>query len=382
MAGPRLTRRRLLLGSAAIAGGVAFGYFATRDPAVPDGLARAAGGDGDVVLNPWLVIGADGITVITPRAEMGQGIHTTLAALVAEELDVPFERVRAVHGPAAAAYANTTVLGAGLPFAEYENGRVHALARGAMAFGGKFMGLQITGGSTSTIDAFERMRTAGAAARETLIRAAAARLGVDAGTLFVEDGEVVAPDGERLTYAALAEDAAKLDPPDSPALKPASEWRHLGRSLPRVDMLAKATGTARYGIDARLPDMLYGAVRTSPRLGGEMLGFDAAAARALPGVERIVDLGDGVGVIATSTWRAFRADRGDRDRVGAGAVPRRRRGAARGDRRRVRRRSPTAPCATRATWTRRSSARAARGTRRSSRPSTACRGSRTRRWSR
>ena len=304
----RLTRRRFLLGSAAIAGGVAFGFYRMRDESIPDGLAAAAGGaEGDVVLNPWLVIGPDGITVITPRAEMGQGIHTTLAALVAEELDVPFETVRAVHGPAAAAYANDTVLGAGLPFAEYENGRVHAIAQGAMAFGGRFLGLQITGGSTSTIDAFDRMRAAGAAARETLVAAAAARLGVDAATLAVEDGEVVAPDGARLSYASLAADAAKLDPPRDPTLKPASEWRHLGRSLPRVDVVAKSTGTARYGIDARLPGMLYGAVRTSPRLGGDMIGFDATAASAMPGVERIVDLGDGVGVIATSTWRAFRA---------------------------------------------------------------------------
>ena len=309
MAGPpKLTRRRFLLGSAAVAGGVAFGFYAARDRSIPDGLAAAAGSaEGDVVLNPWLVIGSEGITVVTPRAEMGQGIHTTLAALVAEELDVPFERVRAVHGPAAAAYANTTVLGAGLPFAEYENGRAHAIARGATAFGGKFLGLQITGGSTSTIDAFDRMRTAGAAARETLVAAAAARLGVDAGALGVEDGEVVAPDGARLPYASLAADAARLDPPRNPALKPASEWRHLGRSLPRVDVVAKSTGTARYGIDARLPGMLYGAVRTSPRLGGEMIGFDATAASAMPGVERIVDLGDGVGVVATSTWRAFKA---------------------------------------------------------------------------
>ena len=304
----RLTRRRFLLGSAAVAGGVAFGFYRLRDESIPDGVAAAAGGaEGDVVLNPWLVIGPDGITVVTPRAEMGQGIHTTLAALVAEELDVPFETVRAVHGPAAAAYANDTVLGAGLPFAGYENGRAHAIAQGAMAFGGKFLGLQITGGSTSTIDAFDRMRTAGAAARETLVAAAAARLDVDAASLAARGGEVVAPDGARLSYASLAADAAKIRPPRNPALKPASEWRLLGRSLPRVDVVAKSTGTARYGIDARLPGMLYGAVRTSPRLGGDMVGFDATAASAMPGVERIVDLGDGVGVVATSTWRALRA---------------------------------------------------------------------------
>lgn len=300
-----LTRRRFLLGSAVVAGGVAFGYLATREQELPAGLAGAA--RGDVVLNPWLIVGEDGITVVTPRAEMGQGIHTTLAALVAEELDVPLESVRAVHGPASSAYSNDTLLSAGLPFIDYEDGRLLALARGAMSFGGRFIGLQATGGSTSTIDAFDYMRKAGAAARETLVAAAAARLGVKPDALRTEDGHVVARGGERIAYAALARDAAAIRPPTDPALKPASEWRLLGRSLPRLDVAAKSTGTARYGIDVRLPGMLYAAVRTSPRLGGEMRGFDATTASAMPGVERIVDLGDGVAVIATGTWRAFKA---------------------------------------------------------------------------
>jgi len=303
---PRITRRRFLIGSAAVAGGVAFGlYTRLQDEALPGALADAPG---DVVLNPFVIVTESGIRVVTPRAEMGQGIHTTLAALVAEELDVPMDAVRAEHGPASIAYANTAAPGFGLPFAEYDPSRAKALARGASEVLGKFIGVQMTGGSTSTAESFERMREAGAAARETLVAAAAERLGVTASTLSTDGtGAVVAADGARLSYTELAAAAAERRPPRSPALKPASEWRHLGRSLDRLDMRPKVTGEALFGIDVRLENMLYGAVRMSPRLGGEMLSFDAATAAAMPGVEEVVDLGGGVGVIATSTWRAFRA---------------------------------------------------------------------------
>lgn len=299
----KITRRAFLVGSAAVAGGVAFVVWQDRRP-VANPLDP--GGDG-VSLNPWLILDRDGATVVVPRAEMGQGVQTTLAALVAEELDVAWEDVRVIHGPASASYYNGALLKAGLPFKDYAmTGWQETLAdqTGVMA---KMLGLQVTGGSTSTVDAFEKMRHAGAAARITLTRAAADRLGVAEEALGTADGAVIAPDGTRLPYVELAEAAARLDPPRRPPLRPASEWRYLGRSLPRLDMAAKATGTAVFGIDVQLPDMLYATVRRVPRLGAAMTGYDAGGAAEMPGVTRIVELPDGVAVVATNTWLAFKA---------------------------------------------------------------------------
>ena len=299
----KIARRSFLIGSAAIAGGVAFGYYQYRkDPANP--LSPV---EGEVTLNPYLLITEDGVTVITPRAEMGQGIHTTLAALVAEELDIAWESVRAEHGPASAAYYNAGALSAGLPFAEYQDSKTHEIVEDAMDVTGKFLGVQITGGSTSTTDAFNKMRKAGAAARHALVEAAAKRLGKPASSLKTEDGFVVAGDGTKLSYQELARDAAGIEPLRDPPLKDPAKWRYLGKSMPRLDMEAKVNGSAQFGIDVRLEGMLYAAVRANPRLGGKMKSFDRSKAEKMPGVKKIVDLGDGVGVIATNTWRAFKA---------------------------------------------------------------------------
>ena len=299
-----ITRRTFLIGSAAIAGGVAFGYYQYQKD-LPNPLS---GGDSETVFNPYLKITEDGITVIAPRAEMGQGIHSTLAALVAEELDVPWDQVSVEHGPASSTYYNGTVLALGLPFAEYQQSTTRDIAADVMTVMGKFLGVQLTGGSTSTIDAFDKMRMAGAAARETLIAAAAAKFGVSEGELRTENGTITGPEGKSFTYADLAEDAAKLAPPSQPRLKDPKNWRYLGKSMPRLDMLAKSNGTAQFGIDTRLDGMLYGAVRMNPHLGGKMKSFDASEAEKMPGVKKIVDMGgEGVAAIATNTWRAFKA---------------------------------------------------------------------------
>lgn len=298
-----ITRRSFLVASAAVAGGVAFGYYkyvqTPANPLVP--------GTGETVFNPWVIVRADGVTVVTPRAEMGQGIQTTLAALVAEEMDLDWAQVRAEHGPASAAYANLAVAGAGLPFLDYRDSRMKRLAEGAMEVMGKFIGAEATGGSTSTVDAWVRMRKAGAAARAVLLQAAAKRLKQNPMALTTDKGAVVAPDGTRLSYGELAADAVQIAPPDDPPLKDPKAWRLLGKPLPRLDMVAKVTGTATFGIDVRLPGMLFASVRANPALGGKMLGFDAAAARTMPGVKTVVDLGDAVAVVATNTWAAFKA---------------------------------------------------------------------------
>jgi isoquinoline 1-oxidoreductase beta subunit len=283
------TRRQFLVGSAAIAGGFVIGCR----PELPDRLPYSIeAGPGQTVLTPYVIIDQGGITVFAPRAEMGQGIHTTLAALVAEELDVALEDIRVEHGPASELYSNTIMYGP-----PPDPGGIHPFPT------------QSTGAQTSIRDAFVNMRKAGAAARNGLGQAAAVRLGVDPDTLATRDGVVINPSGREIPYVDLAVAAAEIEPPQDPPLKPREEWRLLGTSLPRVDMHGKCTGTAEYGIDIDLPGLLYATVRRNPRLGGTMLRYDASQAANMRGVERIIPMDTGVIVVATNTWYAFEAAR-------------------------------------------------------------------------
>ena len=198
----KIARRGFLLGSAALLGGVAFGWYRYATPyqnPLESGLAQ-----GEVTLNPYVLINADGVTVIAPRAEMGQGIHTTLAALVAEEMDLDWSQIRVLHGPASKAYYNAAVLGEGVPFAPTDESRLAEGVRAAMEIPAKFLGLQITGGSSSIPDAWEKMRLAGAAARAALVEAASERLSLPPAQLTTEAGAVIAPDGTRIPYTDLA----------------------------------------------------------------------------------------------------------------------------------------------------------------------------------
>ncbi len=296
-----IARRTFLIGSAALVGGVAFGVYQVKK-SIPNPLVA---GDGETTLNSYILINADGVTIIAPRAEMGQGIHSTLAALVAEELDVDWETVTVLHGPPAQAYYNSAIIGAGLPMAEYsktafQNGLGDQLGAAAKVFS-----LQVTGGSSSTCDGYDKMRAAGASAREALKLAASARLGVALADLRTENGTVIAPDGTALPYADLAADAALIDPPQVD-LRPKSDWKLLGTALPRKDMAAKSTGTATFGIDVRLPGMKFATIRMNPARTG-MVSFDPSAALSMDGVEKIIDLGTGIAVVANNTWLAFQA---------------------------------------------------------------------------
>ncbi|MDH6234268.1 isoquinoline 1-oxidoreductase beta subunit [Mesorhizobium soli] len=310
MAG-KIARRTFLIGAAAIAGGVAFGYYSYRKP-FPNPLEGGLP-DGDATFNPYVKIAPDNtITVIAPRAEMGQGVATTLAALVAEELDLDLAALKVEHGPVASAYANIAILRDSLPFPVFDDSTLANLARDGMEVVGKFLAVQATGGSSTTIDAFDKMRHAGAAAREMLKAAAAKEFGVAAATLTTRDAKVTDPaSGRSLTYGELAAAAAKLAPPREIALRERSEWRLLGKPQMRTDMRAKVTGQPIFGIDVDLPDMLFGTVRMNPHLGGAVVSLDASEAEKMLGVIKVVPikthLGNGFGVIAKSTWHAFRA---------------------------------------------------------------------------
>ncbi|MEF3047891.1 xanthine dehydrogenase family protein molybdopterin-binding subunit [Pseudotabrizicola sp. L79] len=300
-----IARRSFLIGSAAVLGGVAFGTWRFLTP-YPNPLQDSAGDKGGVI-TPYVVIDQTGVTIITPRAEMGQGIHSTLAALVAEELDVPWDQVQVMHGPPAKAYYNAAMLEEGVPFAPTDDSWLARTMRHAMAVPAKFLALQITGGSTSIPDGYEKMRAAGAVARAALVQAAAARTGLPADDLRTETGAVVTPDGTRIPYADLAEAAAAADLPDMPPLKARADWTLLGKSLPRVDIPAKSTGTALFAGDVRLPGMRFATVKMNPHLGAAMNGYDASAAETMPGVERIIPLTGGVAVVAATTWHAIQA---------------------------------------------------------------------------
>lgn len=300
-----IARRSFLIGSVAVAGGAAFGVYTYKKPyanPLEDGLYA-----GESTLNPFVLINNEGVTIITPRAEMGQGIQSSLAAMVAEELDVAWGTVNFKHGPAASAYYNNAMFAAGVPFNEFDDSFMAETMRSGMKKFGKILAIQLTGGSTATIDGIDKMRMAGCSAREALKTAAAERWNVDVTRLNTENGEVINPaNGEKLDYREIATEAADARPATVP-LREASEWKYLGKSMPRLDMPAKVTGTAEFGIDVRMKDMLYASVRTNPKLKGKMNSFGASEAEKMPGVIQVVDLGDGVGVIANNTWRAFNA---------------------------------------------------------------------------
>ena len=301
----KILRRTFLLGSAAVAGGFAVGWYMYTKP-YPNPL-EAKPGEG--VFTPFIKIGSDDtVAMVIPRAEMGQGMLTTLAAMIAEELDVELASVQTEFAPAAKAYYNSAMLEEGAPFPAFDNSFVAETMRGLQGVVAKFLAMQATGGSSSTVDAFDKLREAGAAARLMLVHAAADEWGVAAASLRTENGRVIDPAlGKSLSYGALAEKAAQRKAPSEVALKPREHWRYLGKTQPKLDMEAKVTGKAQFGIDVRLQEMLFATVRMNPRQGAAMTAMDDGPALAMPGVVKVVNLGTGFAVIAGNTWTAMKA---------------------------------------------------------------------------
>src|SRR5436190_1752422 len=223
--------------------------------------------------NAWIEIGPDGsVTIWTGRSEMGQGVRTAMPMIVAEELEADWTRVRAAQADADPAYGD-----------------------------------QFTVGSRSVRTGFEPLRKAGAAAREMLIAAAALTWNVPRDACRARNSTVEhVPTGRRLGYGNLVARAATLPVPADPPLKPSSEFRILGRRTPRLDTPEKVSGEARFGLDVRMPGMVYAAVARCPVFGGRVKSFDAAPALAVPGVQRVVQISSGVAVVAENTWSALR----------------------------------------------------------------------------
>jgi isoquinoline 1-oxidoreductase subunit beta len=228
--------------------------------------------------NAFLRIGADNsVTVIAKHVEMGQGAYTGIATIVAEELDADWATVRVESAPAdAKRYAN-------------------------LVFGT----IQGTGGSSAMSNSWMQLREAGAKARAMLLAAAAKEWNVPVAELTVEQGSVYhAGKKHRATFGSLSTAAAKLPVPDTVTLKDPKDFKLIGRQIPRVDAAAKSDGTAQFTIDVALPGMLVALLQRPPLFGATVKSFDAAAAGAVPGVVKVVQVPRGVAVIAKSFWSA------------------------------------------------------------------------------
>lgn len=285
---PALDRRRFVLTTAVVAGGFAVGWplagATTKSATKPlSALPQPAGSAmhaGALPLGDWVRITHDGtVTLIVSQAEMGQGISTTLPAVLADELGADWPRVQLELAPTAPAYRNP---------------RLH---------------WQFTGNSESTRSFLQHLRRAGAAARTMLVAAGAERLGVPAPELAARDGRVVhAASGRSLGFGELAAAAAALGPPAEPVLRPDSELRLIGRSLPRVDQAPKADGSAQFGIDCMPPgldDVVFAAVQSAPAYGAKPTAVkNLAALKARPGVVDVIVGPTSVAVVASKYWQA------------------------------------------------------------------------------
>ncbi len=303
-----MRRRTFLFGSAAAAGGLVLGYrawAASYERAAASQVQR----EGEHLLAGWLKISMDDtVTVYVPHIDMGQGTHTALAMLAAEELDADWSKVRTERAPGEKTFANQ-FLARGWIIED----RNFPLVDGAvdMAFEeiARFIDLQITGGSTAVrMTGRFGMRRVGAAARAMLVSAAAARWSVPAERIVVRDGIVSDPaSGQSARFGELVEAAARLPVPHGVPLKQPGEWRIAGTSPGRLDIPAKTDGSFGYGIDLKLPDMLHAALRSAPVHGGQLVDVDLAPAKAMPGVIDVLRLDDAAAVVASSWWQARRA---------------------------------------------------------------------------
>lgn len=311
-----MKRRTLLLSGLGAAGAliVGWGVLPPRSRLGRAELLPAV--NGEVALNGWIKIAADGSVVLAMhRSEMGQGVHTALSQLVAEELDLPLGRVRLTAAGHDTIYGNVAALLGNLPFGPRDHDRAgYRLSSWVTAKVARELGINLTGGSSSTADAWLPLRLAAATARAQLLGAAALKLKLPVAELTVKDGVIQHAGGALAHYGQVAAQAAST-PPGEVQLKEARQWTQIGQARPRVDLAAKVDGSARFGLDVRQPGQLFAAIRHCPMLGGGLGPANLEAVRARPGVLRIVELGPVAGstaayaVVARTTWHALEAAR-------------------------------------------------------------------------
>jgi isoquinoline 1-oxidoreductase subunit beta len=267
-----VSRRQVLQTGAAAGGALIIGFVlpgCASSPSTPVTTAMA---------NSWVRVGSDNsITLLCARSEMGQGVYTSMPMLIAEELDVDLAKVKVEMAPAGEPYINA------------------------------MLGGQLTGGSTSVKDAYEKLRVAGAQARAVLVQAAALRWQVASSACTTKDAVVMGPAGQKATYGELVAAASQLVPPQTPKLKAAKDFRYVGKWMARFDTPAKIDGSAEFGIDASLPGMKIAVLAQCPAQGGKLAGFDGARATGMPGVKGVYAISSGVAVVADTYWQARKA---------------------------------------------------------------------------
>ena len=299
-------RRIFLAGSALLVGGGVFGVWWS-DRSYKSRAKALTAGEGEHNFLTWMKIAEDDtVTVYSPHIDFGQGSHTALGQMLADELDAAWDKVKIEQAPADLAFANTP-LGQGF-LAEMSGypGVVNALPQALTAMIARAMPLQITGGSSAIRFTGEvGMRTTGAAVRMALVEEAADRLGVPAGELTTADSEVIhAKSGKSLRYGELAAGAAERSLSGDPVLKTRDQYKLIGQPVPRRDIPTKVDGSAVYGIDFTLPDMRVATIAAAPVRGGKLESVDEAPAMAVKGVEKVIKLPDAVIVVAKGYWQA------------------------------------------------------------------------------
>jgi isoquinoline 1-oxidoreductase subunit beta len=266
------SRRSFLTATAAVGGGLLLGFGLPAHGEVRDTLTT----DAPFAPNAFLRIDRAGkVTFVSPMIEMGQGTYTSLPMLIAEELEVDVDRIAIEHSPADdKLYANPAI------------------------------GIQMTGASKSIRGFYGPLRQAGAAARVMLVTAAARQWKVDPSTCRAQSGTVVHAGGRKLGYGALVDAAAKLPVPEKVTLKEPPQFKLIGTPHRRLDCAGKVDGSAKFGIDTRLPGMKFAVLAQSPTFGGKLIAVDEAKAKAVRGVSQVVRLDDVVAVVASDTFAA------------------------------------------------------------------------------
>jgi isoquinoline 1-oxidoreductase subunit beta len=263
-----MNRRHFLKTGAVATGGLVLGFYL---PDEVDGAAEPS--TPSAKLNAWVHISPDDtVTLSIHKAEMGQGTVTSLSMLLAEELECDWKKIRTEF-----------------PGVNPEFGPVQGVV-----------------GSQSIRTSWDLLRKTGAAAREMLVQAAAQKWNVDVPQCRAENNAVVnTQTNARLSYGSLAEAASKLPVPAAPMLKDPSKFRLLGKPMKRLDTPLKVNGTAGFALDMKVPGMLYAVVARSAAFGGKVISFDATKAKAVPGVKHVVQISNGVAVVADNTWAAI-----------------------------------------------------------------------------
>lgn len=303
--------RRAFIGAGVVTGGALVVGVAVRpgnpierlDPLLTDG-------DNEQLLNAWVKIGTDNIvTAVIPHVEMGQGVYTALAQMLADEMDADWSKVAILEAPADEKYVSDSI---GREFL-FPNLEVPEILEPSVAGGilelAQAMGLQFTGGSFSVRATGQRaMRTAGAAAREMLVAAAADEWSVPASEITTADSMIShAKSGKSEPFAKFALAAAEQSLPAKPKLKSPEHYKLMGKSKARHDIPEKVNGSAEFGIDAQVPGMKYAAVKAPPVVGSAVKSMDASNAKTMPGVLQILNMGDFVAVVADGYWQAQQA---------------------------------------------------------------------------